>query len=56
MLRPEHDGLGDDLVVEDEVVRVPLERQSLQQVSAVGAQARVVLRQLLAQHQVLARA
>jgi len=47
------DGLGDDLIVEDEIVGVALDRQASEQPAAEGAQAGVVLGQFLAKRNVL---
>jgi hypothetical protein len=47
------DGLDDDLVVEDEIVRVALDRQAGEQPAAEGPQAGVVLGQFLAKGDVL---
>ena len=46
-------GLDEDLVVEDEVIRVALERDGGEQAAAERAQAGMVLGQLLAEHDVL---
>jgi hypothetical protein len=51
--RSHRDGLGDDLVVEDEIVGVALDRQAGEQPAAEGAQAGVVFRQFLAERNVL---
>jgi hypothetical protein len=46
MLKAEHDGLGDHLVVEDEIVGVFEQRKGLQQFAREGAEAGVVLGEL----------
>ena len=51
--RSSGDGLDDDLVVEDEIVGVALDRQASEQPAAEGAQAGVVFGQFLAKRNIL---